>query len=200
MRYYVRNWQEHQHYKNRNPPWIKLHYALLSSEDWVVLDDASRVLAVAILLIASRNNGYIDGSRKGLRYIQRVAYLNSEPDLNPLIETGFLIADSTMLADASELHRSVRPETETETETETEKKGRGERKNDKRFAPPTVEEVRQYITERGSSIDPERFVDFYESKGWMVGRNKMKSWKACVRTWERKSEQENPKPKARKRL
>lgn len=55
----------------------------------------------------------------------------------------------------------------------------------KRFVPPTVEEVREYCYQRNNNVDPEAFVDFYESKGWMVGKNKMKSWKAAVRTWER---------------
>lgn len=55
----------------------------------------------------------------------------------------------------------------------------------KRFVPPTVKEVKDYCLERHNSVDAERFVDFYESKGWMVGKNKMSSWKAAVRTWER---------------
>lgn len=54
----------------------------------------------------------------------------------------------------------------------------------KPFNPPTVEEVREYCTERGNAVDPEAFVDFYASKGWMIGKNKMKDWKAAVRTWE----------------
>lgn len=54
----------------------------------------------------------------------------------------------------------------------------------KPFIPPTVEEVGAYCTERGNSVDPEAFVDFYASKGWMIGKNKMKDWKAAVRTWE----------------
>ena len=56
----------------------------------------------------------------------------------------------------------------------------------KRFMPPTREEVQQYITEQGYHVDAERFVDYYTSNGWMVGKNKMKDWKAAVRTWERK--------------
>lgn len=54
-----------------------------------------------------------------------------------------------------------------------------------RFVPPTVEEVRAYCNERGSGVDAERFVDFYASKGWFVGKTKMKDWKAAVRGWER---------------
>ena len=56
----------------------------------------------------------------------------------------------------------------------------------KRFTPPTVDEVREYCFERGNSVDPQRFVDYYTSNGWMVGKNKMKDWKAAVRNWEQK--------------
>lgn len=55
----------------------------------------------------------------------------------------------------------------------------------KKFTPPTLEEVRAYCNERNNTVDPETFINFYESKGWFVGKNKMKDWKACVRTWER---------------
>lgn len=56
----------------------------------------------------------------------------------------------------------------------------------KRFIPPTVDEVREYCFERGNSVDPQRFVDYYSSNGWMVGKTKMKDWKAAVRTWEQR--------------
>lgn len=58
-------------------------------------------------------------------------------------------------------------------------------KKGSRFVPPTVEEVAAYCKERGNRVDPNRFVDFYTSKGWMVGKTKMKDWRACVRNWER---------------
>jgi len=56
----------------------------------------------------------------------------------------------------------------------------------KRFTPPTVEEVRDYCKERENSIDPDHFVDHYTSNGWRVGgKTAMKDWKASVRTWEK---------------
>ena len=61
------------------------------------------------------------------------------------------------------------------------------------FIPPTVEQVREYCLESGYGIDPEQFVDFYESKGWMIGKNKMKSWKAAVRTWVKNRKNTQPK-------
>lgn len=53
-----------------------------------------------------------------------------------------------------------------------------------RFVPPTIEQVTEYCKERNNSVDCERFINFYESKGWLVGKNKMKDWKAALRTWE----------------
>lgn len=55
-----------------------------------------------------------------------------------------------------------------------------------RFSPPTADEVKAYCHERGNHVDPQRFVDFYASKGWRVGNNPMKDWKAAVRTWEQR--------------
>ena len=58
-------------------------------------------------------------------------------------------------------------------------------KKQRNFIKPTIDEIRQYIYERNSSIDAECFYNYYESNGWKVGRNPMKDWKACIRTWER---------------
>ena len=65
----------------------------------------------------------------------------------------------------------------------------------KRFVPPTVDEVRAYCKERGNNIDAESFVDYYTSTGWLVGKKPMKDWKASVRTWERNERrQDNARP------
>lgn len=69
--------------------------------------------------------------------------------------------------------------------------GRVENKADKppratRFTPPSVEEVAAYCKERGNQVEAQHFVDFYTSKGWKVGNQPMKDWKAAVRTWERR--------------
>lgn len=52
------------------------------------------------------------------------------------------------------------------------------------FVPPTVEEVKAYCDERKNGIDPQSFIDFYSAKGWMIGSNRMKDWRAAVRNWE----------------
>lgn len=62
----------------------------------------------------------------------------------------------------------------------------------KRFKKPTLEEVAAYCRERKNNVNPQRFIDFYTSKGWKVGKEPMKDWKACIRTWE---QDEKGKPK-----
>ena len=67
----------------------------------------------------------------------------------------------------------------------------------KYFKKPSVDEVNGYCKDRNNNIDAEAFIDFYESKDWKIGKNKMKDWKACVRTWERR---ETKKPKSMSKL
>ena len=54
-----------------------------------------------------------------------------------------------------------------------------------KFAKPTIEEIRCFCEERNNGIDADEFFNFYESKGWVIGKSPMKDWKACIRTWER---------------
>lgn len=69
--------------------------------------------------------------------------------------------------------------------------------NNKRFTPPTLEEVKEYCKERNNSVNPETFINFYESKGWFVGKNKMKDWRACVRTWENNGRRRKEEPQTK---
>ena len=90
---------------------------------------------------------------------------------------------------------SIEKEKEIDKEKETPVDNSPEKR--KRFSPPTLEEVKAYCLERKNRVDAERFIDYYTSNGWQVGKNKMRDWKAAVRTWERSSfstRRENPKP------
>ena len=62
----------------------------------------------------------------------------------------------------------------------------GKVNNKERFVKPTLEEIKAYCDERNNGINAEAFFDFYESKNWMIGKNKMKDFKACIRTWEQR--------------
>lgn len=74
---------------------------------------------------------------------------------------------------------------ETEKQYETQRKNKKAEDKEIRFLPPTTRDVESYCHERNNTVDPHRFVDFYTAKGWMLGKNKMKDWKAAVRTWEK---------------
>lgn len=80
----------------------------------------------------------------------------------------------------SEEEREIEKEGEEEREVE---KG-VQREKHKRFSPPSLSEVQEYCSERQNHVDPNRFIDFYSAKGWRVGNQPMKDWKAAVRTWE----------------
>lgn len=66
----------------------------------------------------------------------------------------------------------------------------------KKFVRPTCEEVAEYCRERKNDVNPEKFVDFYASKGWMIGKTPMKDWKAAVRTWEQRQSSDPPEMSA----
>ena len=72
------------------------------------------------------------------------------------------------------------------------------KKGSSRFQKPTIEEIRQYCLEKGYNVDAEQFFNFYESKGWVVGKSPMKNWRAAVSTWN-KREKEVPRRKRESR-
>jgi hypothetical protein len=72
-----------------------------------------------------------------------------------------------------------------ETQVNTIEEGKKEKKEISIFIEPTYNEILEYCTQRKNGIDVNKFLNFYASKGWMVGKNKMKDWKACVRSWEK---------------
>lgn len=87
----------------------------------------------------------------------------------------------------------VRPIPVTNTVTNTVTTLPSKESKPKNFTKPTQEQIEDYCFEKGISIDAAHFIDYYESNGWRVGKNKMKDWKATVRNWARR-EQESHKP------
>ena len=82
-------------------------------------------------------------------------------------------------------------EPKQEHKTKDYKTKEKEKEKRKIFTPPTAADVAAYCAERNNGIDADAFVNFYASKGWMIGKNRMKDWKAAVRTWEQKHKQEH---------
>ena len=96
-----------------------------------------------------------------------------------------ILKEDNVLTLSSSCPHDVRQEIDIEKDKETDKEKENKKKDSpRRFVPPSLEEVQAYCSERGNGIDAQSFIDFYASKGWMVGKTKMTDWKAAVRTWE----------------
>ena len=115
-----KNWSEYQHYKDRNPPWIKLHRDLLNDRDFMCLPIASKAIAPLLWLLASESKtGEFNANVIELAFRLRMTEKEVNDGLNPLISKGFFVDDSGVLAECLQV---AIPETETETERERETK------------------------------------------------------------------------------
>lgn len=165
MTWKCKGWEKWQTYRKdrEQPPWIKLHRRLMRDHDWAEMTDAERGQLVCIWLLAADDDGKIPDRPE---FIQKLCYMTNPPDLKAFEQKGFLIR-----ADAA-----------------TPPRRRADRGG--RFAPPTPQEVAAYGKEIGFAVDGDQFCDFYASKGWLIGKNPMKDWKAAVRTWKARREEE----------
>jgi hypothetical protein len=115
-----KNWSKCQHYKDRNPPWIKLHRDLLNDRDFMCLPIASKAIAPLLWLLASESKtGEFNANVIELAFRLRMTEKEVNDGLNPLISKGFFVDASGVLAECLQV---AIPETETETETERETK------------------------------------------------------------------------------
>ena len=89
------------------------------------------------------------------------------------------------ISDKSTPEIEIELEKDIEIEKEIHSSAKSTTTKRKRFEKPTLSQITQYCLERNNSVNAEQFYDYYESNGWKVGKNSMKDWKACVRTWER---------------
>lgn len=114
-----KNWAVFQHYKDRCPPWIKLHRDLLNNREFICLPIASKALAPMLWLLASEaKNGVFDASVEELTFRLRITEKEYGDGIRPLIDKGFFIISSGVLA---ERYQGAIPETEGETKKEKEK-------------------------------------------------------------------------------
>lgn len=186
MKLKPKNWNHFQHYKDRNPPWIKFHREILNDRDFMMLPLASKALAPLLWLLASEEqDGVFDASIEELQFRLRLSTDDIEQGLKPLIDKGLFVIDSGVLASRLQVAPESCSEREGETETKTEKKA-----TIQRFTLPTVKEVDEYCKERNNGINAEKFVDYYAAQGWVLKNgNKMKDWKAAIRNWEKNNKQ-----------
>ena len=213
-----KNWKRFQHYARRNPPWIKLHRDLLDNFEFQCLPVASRALAPCIWLLASEHEeGEISGTIETMAFRLRMSAKDLREALTPLIEKGFFIDASNMLA---ERKQSATPETEGETEGEESKRcslslaadqssipsspatlrkqarsesvslGRGHRlPDDWRPSETDMAFAATLLTTEQFLVEVDKFKDYWRASS---GRTAVKrDWSAAWRNWCRKSVEMN---------
>ena len=122
MQLIPKNWVSFQHYKHRSPPWIKFHRSILNDRNYSSLPLASKALAPLMWLLASESkDGTFDGSLDELVFRLHITPKDYQDGVKPLIDKGFFIVASGVLAECKQL---AIPERETEKEIETEKRQR----------------------------------------------------------------------------
>lgn len=189
--------------------WIKIHRVLLDSDVfesgnekllrtwiWVLLKAShkERSCTVGLQTIDLKPGQFVTGRKKAaaelgynesmvyrhLKALEQMGNISIEANNKYSVVTVANWGKYQSIEDKSDQQtNSKRPTNEQQPNTNNNVK------NLKKFVAPTVEEVSKYCDERKNFVNPESFIDFYEARGWMIGKCKMKDWKAAVRTWER---------------
>ena len=191
----IRNWERFQHYKDRNPPWIKLATDTFQNYEFACLQDASKLLAICIWTLAARSK---DGSvAADLQWIKNQCSLGdsvTSENINELINKGFLSADSDVLADCKQ-NACLETETETETEKTKSVEARTSRAQPTRGARLPVEwtlpaDWKAWAKSERPGINLEleadKFRDYWTAK---TGQAATKAdWQATWRNWVRNAQ------------
>lgn len=182
--------------KSKRPSWFKLWLHHRPLIDAVPDDVAGRAVKAAL-------NYFATGEVTQLGQLETVVFASIKADIDDAhtdylrdVENGKKGGRPKLPQEEKPPVKEGNPPLPTVTERDGERDGEGDGKGVKadkpptrrRFSPPTIDEVKKYCQEQEFAVDAERFVDHYESNGWMVGKNKMKDWRAAVRNWSRKDQ------------
>jgi hypothetical protein len=188
-----KNWAVFQHYKDRCPPWIKLHRDLLNDRSYMRLPIASKALAPMLWLLASESkDGVFDGSLDELVFRLHITPKEYQDGVKPLIDNDFFILVSGVLAERKQV---AIPETEGETETETkkEKNKRGSRLAQDWFLSKSMGD---WATQERPDLDvrqvAEQFKDYWVAQAGQKGVKL--DWDATWRNWVRNTKAVKPNP------
>lgn len=166
----------------------------ISFNEWVLDNDIKNELRLLLIISSlSANKGFCNATNTYFSELFDETEESISRKINKLIKKGYLKAEyvKTGTIVNSRLLRLIKLSTAVDKNVkEINNKERNNIINniiskESNFKKPTIEEIKQYCVERKNGISAEYFYDFYESKNWMIGKNKMKDWKAAIRTWER---------------
>ena len=181
-----KNWAVFQHYKDRCPPWIKLHRDLLNDRVFMCLPLASKALAPLLWLLASESkDGIFDGSVDELVFRLHITPKDYEDGIKPLIHKGFFVVASGVLAES---YQVAIPETETERETETKKREKSNRGSRLPVDFVLPEDWISFCQQERKDLNPqkvfEEFKDYWTALP--AGKGTKADWTATWRNWVRR--------------
>lgn len=191
-----RKLQESQIWANDQPfdmrsAWIDLLMLANHADNEIVIDYKPFIIRrgqylTSVRKLSVRWSWSKDRTLKFLRLLKSLKMIEKESNNQRTLIT---IVNYEVYQDQQDTKRT-QTSTQTRHGSDTGSPQTNNEKNEKKniFIVPTADEVRSYCQERHNTVDPDKFVDFYQSKGWMIGKNKMKDWKSAVRTWEKKEQ------------
>ena len=182
----IKGWEKYQSYKDRRPPWIRFHRTILDDYQFQSMSAEARAMLPMFWLLACEYKdpkaGIIDSEIREIAFRLRQSVENIEHCIFELQLSDFIECIESVTKPLQECNETVTTETETETETEVIFVSPQKGKN--KFSQPSQDEVHDEFISKGSNPnEAEKFFNYYSSNGWMVGKNKMKSWKHSVAMW-----------------
>ena len=177
----IKNWKKYQHYKDRNPPWIKFYHSILDDYIYSCLQDDSKLLLITLLLLAGKTNNKIPYD---IKWIQNKSMIKKKINLKELLSSGFVFiddGDSNLIADEYQ-DATLRREEKIK------------RREEKKFVPPTVDDVIKYFQENGYSEKSGKNAFYYYEEGdWKDSRGQsVRNWKQKMRgVWFKPENKQN---------
>ena len=189
MKLIPKNWAKFQHYKDRCPPWIKLHRDLLNNRDFICLPTASKALAPLMWLLASESkDGIFDASIEELEFRLRMPPSEIKIGIKSLIEKGFFIDADTMLAPCLQdaiPERETERETETKTKTETKQRAQTASRLPDNWQPS--DDMIQFCRTERPELQVQMVIDSFRDH-WIAApgaKGRKADWSATWRNWVR---------------
>lgn len=175
----------------------------LSFNEWVLNNDIKNEIRVLLIISSlSANKGFCNASNEYFAKLFNETDESISRKISKLQKKGYISIEYTKTGNVinSRIIRLIKLSTAVDKNIkEINNKERNIIINNniskESIKKPTIEEIQQYCSERNNNVDANCFYDFYESKGWMIGKNKMKDWKSAVRTWERNNKPVETKTK-----
>lgn len=180
----VKNWDQLQHYKDRSPPWIKLHNTLLEDYAFECLPDASKGHLLCIWMLASRTDNKIPNDAD---WIGRKIGASTPVDIDGLLSSGFLVLNQQLQEVKQDASKALADTKQNAIPEERREEGE-ERVKRTRFTPPTQAEIYEHMIDKCANqqlakVESQKFFFHYDSNGWKVGKNKMTKWKSSASGW-----------------